>query len=97
MDHSKDTVDKFCVDLNEFAFCRINEIRDQTSKYIKRIFIELKNKDSHQILRLPFYDISSDTTYAKPLLKRKAEYWKNKINLHKRAGRKVKLEFEYVL
>jgi hypothetical protein len=92
--YRKKALDQSCIDLNSVAYCRVNRIIDKSSHSVKEIFIEVKRKD--QIFRLNFYDRSFDNIRAKALLLKKAEQWKDKINLHRRSAN-FKKRLEYVL
>ncbi len=95
-DYRKEAIDQFCIDLNLLSFCRVNKIIDKSSNGVKKLFLEVKCKGINKILRLNFYDSSFDSIRAKASLVRKAELWKNKINLHRRPVN-VNNQFEYVL
>src|SRR3982751_5409266 len=45
VDYADNVVNKFCVDLNNIFFSRVNEIRDESSGDIKEVSIELKKKN----------------------------------------------------
>ncbi len=94
--HYKEFDDQFCIDLKTLAFCRIVKIEDESSKSVEKVFIELKYTGNNKVSRLVFYDKSFNNIRAKETLLREAEYWKNKINLH-RKSRSFNYAFEYVL
>ena len=94
--HHKEFVDQTCLDLETLAFCRIVKIEDESSKRVERVLIEVKNKGINEVSRLVFYDRSFDNIRAKETLLREAEYWRNKINLH-RKSMNFNYAFEYVL
>jgi hypothetical protein len=48
IDYADNVVNQFRIDLNNLAFCRVNEIRDATSGDIKEVFIELKKKNYNE-------------------------------------------------
>jgi len=96
VNHHKEFVDQFCIDLEMLVFCRIVKIEDKSSKRVEKVFIEMKNKDTNEISRLVFYERSFDNIRAKATLIREAEYWRNKINLH-RKSMNFNHAFEYVL
>ena len=96
VDCSDNVVNQFCIDLDDIFFCRVNEIRDEASGVIKEVFIELKKKNYNESLKLTFYNRASDKPYTKIALIKKANHWKDKINLHKRRG-KIDAPLEYIL
>ena len=94
VDYADNVVNQSCIDLNNLAFCRVNEIRNETSGDTKEVFIELKKKNYNESSKLIFYNRESDNPYTKTLLVRKANDWKNKINLYTRSAN---IPLEYVL
>lgn len=96
VDFRNKPTDKFCIDLETLFFCRVVKTCDDPSDKIKKIFLEIRNKNSEKVSKLTFYDRNSDNLYAKASLERRAEYWKNKINCYG-ASVKFNLQFEYVL
>ena len=94
--HHKEFVEQFCIDLEGLVFCRIVKIKDESSKSVEKVFIEVKNKGINEASKLVFYDSSFDNIRTKSALIREAEYWKNKINLNRRS-RNLNYAFEYVL
>ena len=96
VDFRNKTTDKFCIDLETLFFCRVVKTWDEFSDRVKKIFIELRRKNSNEVSKLTFYDRDFDNRYAKASLIRRAEYWKNKINCY-RASVKFNFQFEYVL
>ena len=42
--HYKKHVEQFCIDLEELVFCRIVKIKDESSKGVEKVFIEVKTK-----------------------------------------------------
>src|SRR6185295_8908543 len=94
-DYRKGTIHKFCIHLSFLSFCRVNKVIDESSNSLKSVFIEVKCKDINKTIRLNFYDRSFDNIRSKAILLRKAEQWKNKINLHRRSLNFNK-ELEYV-
>ena len=95
-DYRKGAIYKRCIDLNFLSFCRVNKIVDKSSNCMKQLFLEVKCKGVNKISRLIFYDRSFDNIRSKAFLLRKAEQWKNKINLHRRSLN-LNNQFEYVL
>jgi len=96
VNHHKEFVDQFCIDLETLVFCRIVKIEDESSKRVEKVFIEVKNKGINEVLKLVFYHRSFDNLRAKATLIREAEYWRKKINLH-RKSMNFNHAFEYVL
>lgn len=96
VNHHKGFVDQICIDLETLVFCRIVKIEDESSKRVEKVFIEVKNKGINEVSKLVFYDRSFDNIRAKETLIREAEYWRNKINLH-RKSMNFNYAFEYVL
>lgn len=96
VNHHKKSVDWIFIDLESLVFCRIVKIEDKSSKSVEKVFIEVKNKGVHEVSKLVFYDKSFDNVRAKATLIREAEYWRNKINLH-RKSKNFNYAFEYVL
>jgi len=94
--YRKGAIDQFCIDLTLLSFCSVNKIIDNDSNDLKKIMLEVKCKGINRIFKLTFYDRSSDNIRAKGLLLRKAEQWKNKIDLYKRPVT-FNTQFEYVL
>ena len=94
--HHKEFVDQICIDLETLVFCRIVRIENEYSKCAEKVFIEVKNKGNNKVSKLVFYDKSFDNIRAKETLLREAEYWRNKINLH-RKSMNFNYAFEYVL
>ena len=96
VNHRKGFVDQFCIDLETLVFCRIVKIEDESSKRVEKVFLEVKNKGINEVSKLVFYDRSFDKSRAKATLIREGEYWRNKINLH-RKSMNFNYAFEYVL
>lgn len=96
VNHHKEVVDQVCIDLETLVFCRIVRIEDESSKHVEKVFIEVKNKGLDEVSKLVFYDRFFDNIRAKATLIREAEYWRNKINLHKKSMN-FNYAFEYVL
>ncbi len=96
VDFQNKTTDKFCIDLKTLLFCRVVKTWDESSGKVRKIFIEIRRKNSNDVSKLAFYDRAFDNTYAKASSIRRAEYWKNKINFY-RASVRFNLQFEYVL
>ena len=96
VNHHKKFVDQFCIDLETLVFCRIIRIEDESSKRVEKVYLEVKNKGTNEGSKLVFYDRSFDNISVKATLIREAEYWRNKINLHRKPVR-LHYAFEYVL
>ena len=96
VNHHKEFDDRICIDLETLFFCRIVKIEDGSSKRVEKVFIEVKNKGINEVSKLVFYDRSFDNIRAKANLIREAEYWRNKINRH-RKSMNFNYAFEYVL
>jgi len=94
--YRKGVIDQFCIDLKLLSFCSVNKIIDNGSNGLKKIVLEVKCKGINRIFKLTLYDRSFDNIRAKGLLLRKAEQWKNKIDLYKRPVT-FNTQFEYVL
>jgi len=92
----KGFVDQICIDLKTLVFCRVGKTKDEYSKDVKKVFIEVKNKGNTEVSRLVFYDRSSDPIDTKTSMIKMAEYWKTKINLHRRTVH-FNYQFECVL
>lgn len=96
VNHHREFVDQFCIDLETLVFCRIVKIEDESSKSVEKVFIELKNKGNNKVSRLVFYDRYFDNIRAKATLIKEAEYWRDRIN-HHRNSMNLSYAFEYVL
>ena len=96
VNHHKEFVGQFCIDLETLVFSRIVKVEDESSKCVEKVFIEMKNRGINEVSKLVFYDRSFDNISAKAALIREAEYWRNKINLHKKSMN-FNYTFEYVL
>lgn len=81
-----ESTDKFCIDLETLFFCRVVKTWDESTEKIKKIFLEIRSKNSNEASKLVFYDRTSDNRYAKASLIRRAEYWKSKINFYRASG-----------
>ena len=96
VNHHKEFVGQFCIDLETLVFSRIVKVEDESSKCVEKVFIEVKNRGINEVSKLVFYDRSFDNISAKAALIREAEYWRKKINLH-RKSMNFNNAFEYVL
>ena len=96
VNHHKEFVGQFCIDLETLVFSRIVKVEDESSKCVEKVFIEVKNRGINEVSKLVFYDRSFDKISAKAALIREAEYWRNKINLH-RKSMNFNNALEYVL
>ena len=96
VNHHKEFDDQFCIDLKTLVFSRIVKVEDESSKCVEKVFIEVKNRGINEVSKLVFYDRSFDNISAKAALIREAEYWRKKINLH-RKSMIFNNAFEYVL
>jgi hypothetical protein len=96
VNHHKKVVGQFCIDLETLVFCRVVKVKDEYSKDVEKVFIEVKNKGTDQVSKLVFYDRYFDNIRAKAALIREAEYWRHKINRH-RNSINLRYAFEYVL
>jgi len=96
VNHHKELVDQLCIDLETLVFSRIVKVEDESSKCVEKVFIEVKNRGINEVSKLVFYDRSFDNISAKAALIREAEYWRKKINLHRKSIN-FNNAFEYVL
>lgn len=94
--HQNEYPGQFCIDLETLVLCRIVKIENESSKCVEKVFIEVKNDGIKEVSKLVFYDRSFDNIRAKAALIRESEYWRNKINLHKKPMN-FNYAFEYVL
>ncbi|HEX6845435.1 MAG TPA: hypothetical protein VF144_00590 [Chitinophagaceae bacterium] len=86
-------VDQFCIDLKTLVSCRVIILKSESSKDVEKVLVEVKNKGFNEVSRLVFYDRYFDKIRTKTPLMREAEYWKNKIDLHRRSTTYNNLEF----
>ena len=69
--------------LDEISSCRIIQLKDESSKHIKNVFLELIHEKNNERIEFCFYDESHDGFLEKTSLLMKARHWSQRINFHK--------------
>jgi hypothetical protein len=72
-----------CISLDEIALCSKVFLKDESSKFHKKAFLELVLKENNDPLIFCFYDESYEDTREKACLFLKARHWNQRINFHK--------------
>lgn len=73
----------FLVDLPEVVLCRLVKNERPEKGHITKILLECALKGKKEaVIQLPFYDELTDSLMDLPYLSKKADYWKQKINIY---------------
>jgi hypothetical protein len=95
IDHTEGNKQELCISLLQIASCRIVKERDVHGKYIKKLFLELKNRRNNRLYKFCFFDESKNSISDLPALSRQASLWKHRVKIHSNPGN-ISLEQEYV-
>jgi len=71
-----------CVSMNEIDSCHAVHLKDESSKFSKKVFLEITRKENNEPIRFCFYDESYDDKKQKTCLLLKARHWYQRINFH---------------
>jgi len=72
-----------CISMDEIDSCDIVHLKDESSKFLKKVFLEIVRKENSEPVRFCFYDETSDDIKEKTSLLLKARHWNQRINFHK--------------
>jgi hypothetical protein len=73
-----------CINMDEIDSCSIVHLNNESSKSLKKVFLELVRKENNEPIRFCFFDESYDDMREKTCLLLKAKHWHQRINFHKR-------------
>jgi hypothetical protein len=95
IDHNKNVMQEQCVALDQLESGQLVRLKDEAKKCTIGLFLELKYKSKDGSLRFMFFDETKDNIVEKPGLVKKAQYWKRKIDMHRKADR-ISPGFEFM-
>lgn len=97
IDHNGKEKQELSVALHQVRSCAILHQKDELNKFIISVILELRFKDENiSAVRFYFYNDKHDPERDLLPLARKADKWKNLIDVHKYSG-KVYMPSDYVL
>lgn len=95
IDHSGKVKTENCIPLKSVSATSVVEEQNKDGQ-IERIVLELKEKKSGTAHRISFFDDAHDAITDLTLLAKKAQHWKNRVEVAKHTG-SVGVEAEFVL
>lgn len=93
IDHSRRHKEEYCICLQQLHICRVLKISDPASQSVSKIVMEFLDRNN-KTEAFTFYDRMYHKRHEKPLLIRRAEYWKERINRYV-ANRAIYPDREY--
>jgi hypothetical protein len=72
-----------CINMDEIDSCAIVHSEDESSKSLKKVFLEVVHKKNKKPIRFYFYNDSYDEPQEKTCMLLKARHWHQRINFHK--------------
>lgn len=85
IDHSSRPKKSYCICLQKLHLCEVKKVKDPASQSVSKIVMEFLDRNN-KMEAFTFYDKTYNKRHEKPLLIRRAEYWKERINRHKPDG-----------
>gem|GEM_PF-2522265 len=83
LDLNRKDMQAVCINLNEIDFCSILFLKDESSKYHKKAFLQLVLKENIDPVTFCFYDETYDDAGEKTCSFLKARHWNQRINFYR--------------